>query len=474
MLRRRIVAAIAGAEFRRWWRERTLPGVIAVALLLVATSLYVTIERNARLEEQQQRNARAAEADWQAQPDRHPHRVVHFGDYVFKPPSALAAIDWGVESHTGRSLFLEGHRQNTANFSEASQSGALLRFGQLTPANVALNLLPLLLIFLGFATVAGEREAGTLRLLLTQGASGREVVAGKWLAMLGVAAVALLPLLAATAWTALVDPALRWRAMAMFLTHAAYLALWSGAVVLVSAWTRKSYAALVGLLALWVVWCVLLPRALPSLSALAHPIPTRVESEMRAERALKQIGDSHDPNDPHFAEFRARTLRRYGVDRVEDLPVNYGGLLMIEGERLTSEVYARETAIAHGLMEAQNRTSAHGAWISPAIAAATVSRAFAATDFAHHRHFVDHAERRRYDTIQALNRLHAEKIRYRNDRDQRLHADHWDAIPREPYRFPDVAFAAERSLRPALALLCWIALVGALLVWRGRRLEREA
>lgn len=474
MKRMRTVLAIAAAEYRRWWRERTLLGAVAVALLLVGTSLFLTAERNARLQEQQRRNAETAEADWRAQPDRHPHRVVHFGDYVFKPASTLAAIDWGVESHTGRSVFLEGHRQNTANFSEASQSGALLRFGQMTPAAVSLTLLPLLLIFLGFGTLAGEREAGTLRLLLTQGASGRAIVAGKWLAMLGVAALALSPLLATSAWIALSEPALRWRAVGLLLDHAAYLLLWSGVVVLVSAWATRSGTALIALLALWVLWCVLLPRAVPTLAALAHPLPTRVESDMRAERALKEIGDSHDPDDPHFAEFRERTLRRYGVERVEDLPINYGGLVMIEGERLTSEVHARESAAVHRIMDTQNRWTVRAAWASPAIAAGAVSRAFAATDFAHHRHFVDDAERRRYATVQALNRLHAEKIHHRNDRDQRLDARHWDAIPRHAYRYPPAGFAARASAGPALALACWIVLVAALLAMRGRRLERAA
>ncbi|MEX6775102.1 ABC transporter permease subunit, partial [Pseudomonas aeruginosa] len=92
------------------------------------------------------------------------------------PLSPLAFVDFGVDSFTGNTIFLEGHRQNSANFSEARQSSLLLRFGQLTPAFVLQALAPLLLIFLAFTSVARERERGTLRLLLAQGVSGPQLL----------------------------------------------------------------------------------------------------------------------------------------------------------------------------------------------------------------------------------------------------------------------------------------------------------
>lgn len=465
---------IAAAEGRRLLRDRSGVFALAIVLLLSTVSLIVTSQRHAQLQAQQAAYTAVANAQWQAQPDRHPHRVVHFGDFVFKPSSVLASLDWGVESHSGRALFLEGHRQNTANFSEAGQSGPLLRFGQLTPAMTIVQLLPLVLIFIGFGTIAGERQSGALRTLIVSGARGRAVLAGKFAALLLFAAAALAPLPVAIAWVGVSDADQLVRAALMMAVYFGYLTIWCAIITAVSALSRSAYAALLALLCLWVLWCVAMPRAGPSIAALLHPASTRAASEMRAEQALKKIGDSHNPDDPYFAAFRARTLARYGVGRIEDLPVNYGGLLMIEGERLTSEVHTRETEALAARHAQQNRFVDGWVWFAPSLAAGIASRSLAGTDGDHHRHFVAAAERRRYALVQSLNRLHSEKISYQNDREQRLHADHWDRVPRDAYVAPSLHFAAAR-LWPALAaLLIWILLSSALLTWCGRRLERTA
>lgn len=92
---------------------------------------------------------------------------------------ADAAFDPGVDAFTGNTIYLEGHRQNSANFGDVRQSSLLVRFGQLTPAFVLQSLAPLMLIFLGFDAIAGERQLGTLKQLFAHGARARSVLAGK-------------------------------------------------------------------------------------------------------------------------------------------------------------------------------------------------------------------------------------------------------------------------------------------------------
>ena len=166
------IATVAVNEARRLWRERlarTL-GLLGVGLVLLA--LLLGALRDAQTAERQADYAARAERDWQTQPDRHPHRVVHAGDFVFKTPGPLARLDWGVESQVGRSVFLEGHRQNTANFSDAALSGGLLRLGDLSPSVVIQQGLPLLMLLAGAAGVAGERQSGALTASVVGGARG--------------------------------------------------------------------------------------------------------------------------------------------------------------------------------------------------------------------------------------------------------------------------------------------------------------
>ena len=182
------VALIARDELRLMIRNRV--AVIAFALLILLT-LVASLSSWAHqqgIAELRARHQAEAEQAFDAQPDRHPHRVVHYGSFIFRPLGPLAAFDPGVDAFTGNSMFLEGHRQNSANFGDVRQSSLLVRFGQLTPAFVLQIVAPLLLIFLGYGVLARETERGTLRLLLLQGVSRRQIVLGK-LSALGVVAI---------------------------------------------------------------------------------------------------------------------------------------------------------------------------------------------------------------------------------------------------------------------------------------------
>lgn len=166
-------------ELRAMVRNRTALAGIALLAMLVIVATVVSLHHMNSAAEYRSRQQAAAQAAFEAQPDRHPHRVVHYGHFVYRLPSALAAFDAGVDPFTGSSMFLEGHRQNTANFGDVMQGSILTRFGQLTPAFVLQVLAPLVLVFLGHGVLSQERERGTLRQLMLQGASSRSIVGGK-------------------------------------------------------------------------------------------------------------------------------------------------------------------------------------------------------------------------------------------------------------------------------------------------------
>jgi ABC-2 type transport system permease protein len=155
-------------------------------LMLIALSVIAALSSIAHRDNSDQMRARfqaSADLEFDGQPARHPHRMVHYGHFVFRPLPALAAFDPGVDGYTGNTIYLEGHRQNSANFGDVRQSSLLMRFGQLTPAFVLQALAPLVLIFIGFGIVARERERGTIRQLQTHGASARQILGGKALAL---------------------------------------------------------------------------------------------------------------------------------------------------------------------------------------------------------------------------------------------------------------------------------------------------
>ncbi len=471
-----LVLFIAAQEWRLLWRQRIAAIMVLGAALLLFSAGLASVWRFADIHARHQQLQLTSDAQWQAQPDRHPHRVAHYGTFAFRPPSLLSFFDPGADRYSGNLLFLEAHRQNTANFSEARQSPLLMRFGEWSPALVMQQVLPLLIIFLGYATLAGERESGRLRLLLVQGASGRQLLFGKLLAHLGVLACVILPtvlLALLTVWQ-LGDARNFGDALGLLLIYGCWLLFWVLISVYVSSWLTRARDSLWLLLGIWMLMIVVAPRLIGGVATQLYPLPTRVELAARMSAEMAKIGDSHNPDDPHFARFREQVLRQYGVSRIDDLPINYKGLVMREGERISSELFAQLMQEVNASEQQQSHFVRQAGWAFPLLALRSVSMALAGSDRAHAQHFADSAEQFRYALIQSLNDLQARHVQYHDDANQRLTAQTWDQLPQYQWSAParETVLAGQGLVLLTLPIWCLFLL---LLCYRsGRRVERQA
>ncbi len=475
------VRLIARDELRLMIRNR----VAVIALVLIVTLTLVAIATSwahqRGIADRRALQQNAATQAFKAQPDRHPHRMVHYGHFIFRPLGALAAFDPGVDAFTGSSMFLEGHRQNTANFGDVRQSSLLVRFGQLTPAFVLQGIAPLLLIFLGYAAVARETERGTLRPLLLQGASRGQIVAGKLIALGGMALLVGLPAMMGLVLVAVQPGALALPIAVIAVGYAAYLGLWTIAIVAVSALVRRRRDALLALVGLWAVTVILLPRIAPDIASHTYPLANRLQTDIGIARDLRAMGDSHNPDDPHFAAFKRHLLVRYGVARIEDLPINYKGAVGIEGERMTTALFDRYTGESFAAQGKQSALVDATGLLSPTIALRSLSMAAAGTDLSGHRRFLDQAEAYRYALVQRLNRLQMEMVRYADDtavdadadRRKRITADNWQAMPEFAFRAADGSTLARAALPGLSIVFVWLAAAAALLAIATRTLGRR-
>jgi ABC-2 type transport system permease protein len=455
---------IAADELRLMRRNRVAMLGLIMLLALSAIAALTSIAHRDNSDQIRARFQAEADKEFDGQPARHPHRMVHYGHFVFRPLPALAAFDPGVDAFTGNTIYLEGHRQNSANFGDVRQSSLLMRFGQLTPAFVLQALAPLVLIFIGFGIVARERERGTLRLLQTHGASARQIMSGKALALSGIAGLILSPAAIALGWLILAKGAPLLPSLLLLGGYAAYLAIWVGAIVLASSLATQARTALIALVGLWALTIILLPRLAPDLALSVDPITTRLETDIAIQRDLRNMGDSHDPDDPYFNAFKARVLKQYGVEKVEDLPLNYRGLLAMEGEKLTSKLFDDYATQQFALQKAQSGFADSFGLISPAIAIRRASMALSGTDLEGHRRFLSQAEAYRFDIVQQLNELQAKAVTYSDDSNRnkdleagrrvRIDPENWRNVPDFTYR----AATQDEKLRAALPGIAMLAL----------------
>ena len=289
------VFLIARDELRYLRRSNAAWFILLILLLVsICAAIVSDAEVSRRVEE---RLAQQAEADaiFQAQPDRHPHRMVHYGHYVYRPASPLAVIEPGIDSMVGTSIFLEGHRQNTATFASARETGLLARFGSFSPAFVLQILAPLLLIISGYASVTREKESKALYQLIGQGVEKGSILIGKAMALWSVALLALVPLILLGLMATEDDPpGFRQSLLIMSFGYLAYLSVWVLLIVSASATFRTSAQSLSALLGIWIVISVLIPRIAGAYANAALPFPSQIETNLKVAETLRAGGDSHE------------------------------------------------------------------------------------------------------------------------------------------------------------------------------------
>ncbi|NRA29517.1 MAG: DUF3526 domain-containing protein [Parvularculaceae bacterium] len=450
---------IAAGEWRFWLRSKLGVAALILGFVLITTSLVANSARVGAERASRDSLQTAAEETFRNQPDRHPHRMVHYGHYVFRAPAPLAVVDPGVDPYTGTVMFLEGHHQNSATFAPAfsgARAGALAR---LTPAMAYQLLVPLVLIVIGFASMAREREGGTDRQLLTAGVAPHDIWLGKVIALLGVSAALLFPLVLAASQALFAGESFV-VTTTFIVGYAVYLTVWALMIAAVSTSTRQLSTSLMALMVLWLALCLMVPPVVASFARMASPMPSKIEADLEVAVALREQGDGHNANDPAFNRLRANLLEQYGVHHVEDLPINFRGVVAEAAEAdLTDTMNTFAEKKLAGEV-AQARVQHWLSLLSPQLAVRHFSMTLASTDLAQHHRFTREAEAARFSFVQGLNRVHAEQMTYTDDinrsRDKgaeqrtRVSAENWRVL--DEFRFAP-APASDRLAGSSLFLL---------------------
>ncbi len=402
------VGAVLRAETRIAWRDGRLPALLALTLALGSFSAWASATSLARLEAERAAAQAADYATWLSQRDGNPHSFAHFGLMAFKPASALQAFDPGVTAQLGASIWLEAHWQDPANHRAAEDALDAARWISLDPAWALQTLGPLVVIALGYATFARERESGAWRMTLASGASPAQILAAKAGAVALLSCLALAPLavgggVAVLASSAPRPPDFAMRTALLAVLQLVYLAGFVGLTVAVSSWARTARSAFAWLAAVWAVAVIAGPRIAVAAADRAWPAPSAALHWAEIDAALRNGLDGHDPADERARAFERRVLAQYGVARKEDLPVSFAGLSLAESETHGNDVFDAHYARLWGAYARQRETARAFSLASPAIAVREASQWLAGADERHHRHFADSAESHRRTVVKILN-----------------------------------------------------------------------
>ncbi|WP_422928283.1 ABC transporter permease [Singulisphaera sp. PoT] len=400
--------SIARKEFVDLVRDGRFRWAAAIVTLLLVAAMAVGWRgwREVRAEhEQAQAEARR---HFEGQEEKNPHAAAHYGLYVFKPKPPLAFFDSGVDPYTGVSVHLEAHRRNEVKNRPARDATALQRFGELTASAVLQLLMPLLIIFLAFPAIAGEREQGTLRQLLSLGVRPSSLMLGKALGL--SAALGLIVLPAIVLGVGLLafsgpEPGHAWpEALVLAGGYLLYLGIFLAVSLLVSAHARSARGALVVLLGFWIVNAMIAPRLATDLARRAVATPSSVEFASAIQRDIKGGINGHDPEDKRLDRLKQELFAKHQVETIEELPINFQGVALQAGEEYGNSVFDRHYGGLWDAFNRQDRVRNILGVLFPTLAIRDLSMGLAGTDNRHARDFADSAESYRRELVRELNK----------------------------------------------------------------------
>lgn len=307
--------------------------------------------------------------------------------YAAMPPGPLAALVIGQSDlYPYYALVTTANRQSVLAHDELENPTHLLS-GRFDLGFVVVALYPLVILALCYNLLSGEREQGTLVLVLSQPVGRRTLVLGKVLAR-GLAVVGLAVAIAVGGYLLAGGPtsADGLTRLALWLAVVvAYGAFWFALAVAVNALGRGSATNALALAGTWFLLVAIVPAAAALVVRVAYPVPSRVELIQAVREASDQAKADGPKLSARFLEAHPELTR--GQEEAKEFAVQ--SLAVQEAaEAGVADVLRRfETQLDH-----QQSVVDQLRFLSPAIAALETLQDVAGTGSVRYTHFARQVE----------------------------------------------------------------------------------
>ena len=448
-------------EWKGFFRNRLFLILIAIFTFALLLTTYLGIVQNTKQIEAQKNAQEHIRKQWDEMDPTNPHRAAHFGSYAFKPINILNSLDEGINSVTGNVLRLEGHTQNNAMFSEASQSLLMSKFGKLKPSLLFQFIIPLFLIFLSFNSYIQERESGRLKLLLVQGASMEYVVFSK---VLSIWLIGLIMLLFSICIQFIfnsnfIEFDMIIRLLFFVFSYSFYYLIIVLLTIFISLALRSATGALSLTMVVWVLWTIFLPKIIGNSVEKISPLPSRVAFQNAMDSDRSKGIDGHNPSAEREGELIKETLAKYNVNNLEELPVNFTGILMQADEEYGNKVWDKHFGDLYTQLQSQKMYYQLSGFFNPFVSVQNLSMATSGTDMFHHLDFLKQAENYRRFFIKKLNNEYAFGGAKTGDRGWKADTDFFQSVKDFSYQFPSFISFLSKYIVDIFLLFVWFFLL---------------
>jgi len=225
---------------------------------------------------------------------------------IYKPPEVLAIFSRGVEGNMGNSARVSIGEVPEVKSATTSKNPLLSVFPVLDIALIFKLVISVLAILVAYDTISGEREDGTLRLIMSNSVPRHQVLFGKSIGgmitlsipiAIGFLMISLIlefsPVVELTGghWT---------RIALMFLLSLIMVSVLLNLGLLLSSITKRSSDTLIFLLFLWVLFVLVIPNGSAYLAKRIKPIELRERIDSQVQEIWRRYQDG-------FSDFNSRT-----------------------------------------------------------------------------------------------------------------------------------------------------------------------
>jgi ABC-2 type transport system permease protein len=378
--------------------------------------------------------------------------------YAYLPPAPLALTAVGQSDlYPYYFKVSTDFKENFASVHEIENPLKLL-VGRFDLAFVLIYLYPLLILALSFNLVAGEKEGGTLHLLLAQPVRLRTVVTGKAAvrALIAFGSVLVFGTVGFVIGGArFVEPG-AWARYGLWAAAVlAYGAFWFALAAFVNAWGRSAATNAMTLAAAWLAFVVVLPCVAGVAASALYPVPSRVEYIRAMRRASEGEVAARSKIMAAFYEDHPELAKGNAVSRREEFAITKEKLNQRTAELLRPLNEKFETHLAR-----QQAFVGLFRFLSPAVLMQEALYDIAGTGAARYRHFGAQADE--------FHRAWKAHFNPRIAARAAVSAADYDGFPRYEYREEMTSDVVARVGVPLVALLVPTLLLGAL-SWRAYR-----
>ncbi len=262
---------------------------------------------------------------------------------ALKPPEIFSVLNLGVTKRLGNSVHITLREVPSIAKKFTEENPLLSVFPSLDLTLIYKIVISLLALLFGFDAICGEKEKGTLKIILSQKVSRFKVIFGKYLGrLLTLAAILMISLIvgflilvAHFASLSLMD----WLRLVLFAVFTLLcISIFLILGFLVSTLTKKGSSSLLFSLIVWVALVIILPNLITYLATVMKPTPTEKTVDVQAEEISNQtdkaIGAWQESHSQSITLGGMLSIDEWAIENADQSTIDYFKRLISYSEPL--------------------------------------------------------------------------------------------------------------------------------------------